>query len=70
LTQAYKNLFPDMTSASIPAVTTLRSSSSVYAYFVYKKSFFSLLVSLTAHRRLFSEQPSYDRPICNVCNKY
>jgi hypothetical protein len=29
LTQAYKNLFPDMTTASIPAMTTLRSSLSM-----------------------------------------
>jgi hypothetical protein len=36
LTQAYKNLFPDMTSASIPAVTVLRSSLCMYVFFVYK----------------------------------
>jgi hypothetical protein len=39
--QAYKNLFPD-TSASIPAVTTLRSSLSMYVFFVYN-NFFSLV---------------------------
>jgi hypothetical protein len=35
LTQAYKNLFPDMISASIPVETTLRSSLSMYIFFVY-----------------------------------
>jgi hypothetical protein len=32
LTQAHKNLFPDMTSTSILAVTTLRSSLSMYVF--------------------------------------
>jgi hypothetical protein len=50
LTQAYKNLFPD-TSASIPAVTTLRSKLSSYVFFVYNTFFFSLLALLAAHRR-------------------
>jgi hypothetical protein len=34
LTQAYKNLFPDKTSASIPAVTMLRSSFN-YVHIFY-----------------------------------
>jgi hypothetical protein len=54
LTQAYKNLFPKMTHASILAVITLRSSLSMYVFFVYN-NFFSLLVLLTAHRMLLSE---------------
>jgi hypothetical protein len=55
LTEAYKNLFPNITSASIPAVTTLRSNLSTY-FFVYNKIFlFSLLVLLTAHQRLLSK---------------
>jgi hypothetical protein len=36
-----KNLFPDATSASIPAVTTLRSSSSMYVFFVHNNIFLS-----------------------------
>jgi histone-lysine N-methyltransferase SETMAR len=55
---AHKNLFPDTSSASIPAVTTLRSSLHMYI-FLYIIIFFSLLVLLTAHWRLLSEQPSY-----------
>jgi hypothetical protein len=39
LTQMYKNLFPDMISASIPAVTMLRSRLSMYVYFVYNYFF-------------------------------
>jgi hypothetical protein len=35
LTQAYKNLFPNTTSAWVPAVTMLRSSLSMYVFFVY-----------------------------------
>jgi hypothetical protein len=54
LTQACKNLFPD-TSVSIPAVTTLRSSLSMYVSFVYHTIFSPLLVLLAAHRRLLSE---------------
>jgi hypothetical protein len=42
-----------MTSASISLVTTLRSTSSMY-FFIHK-SFFSLLVLLTAHWSLLSE---------------
>jgi hypothetical protein len=53
-TQAYRNLFPVMTSASIPAVTTLRSILSMYIY-LDMLTFFSLFVLLTAHRRLLSE---------------
>jgi hypothetical protein len=53
LTQAYKNLFPDTTSVSIPGVTTLRSSLSTYVYFVH--NFFPLFVLLTAYQRLLSE---------------
>jgi hypothetical protein len=47
-----KILFPDTTGASFPAVTTLRSSLSMY--FLYIISFFSLLVLLTAHLRSLS----------------
>jgi hypothetical protein len=39
LTHAYKNLFPN-TSASITLVTMLRSSLSMYIFFVYNKIFF------------------------------
>jgi hypothetical protein len=37
LTKVYKNLFPDTASASIPAVTMLRSSlsTSMYVLFVH-----------------------------------
>jgi hypothetical protein len=40
LTKAYKNVFPDMTSASILVVTTFRSSLSMYVFFVYNNIFF------------------------------
>jgi hypothetical protein len=50
--QAYGNIFPDMTSASFQAVTMLTSSLSMYIFFVYNISFH--IVLLTAHRRLFS----------------
>jgi hypothetical protein len=53
LRQAYRNLFPDM-SASILVVTKLISSLSIYIFFVYN-IFFSLLVLLTAHRKLLSK---------------
>jgi hypothetical protein len=66
LTQAYKNLFPNMKSASIPAATKLRSSLSMYVYFLYITIFFSLLVLLTAHQRLLSEYPSYIPCYCIV----
>jgi hypothetical protein len=38
-TQAYNILFPDMTDASILVVTTLRSSLSIYVFFVYNNFF-------------------------------
>jgi hypothetical protein len=41
LTQAYKNLFPDMTSASIPEMIMLRCSLSIYIFSVYNNFFFS-----------------------------
>jgi hypothetical protein len=54
MTQAYKNLFPD-TSASVPAVTLLRSSLSVYVLCcIYIITVF-MLVFLIAHQRLLSE---------------
>jgi hypothetical protein len=59
LAQVYRNLYLNMTSVSIPAVTTLRSSLSMYVFFAYN-NFFSLLVLVTAHQRLLSEQPSYN----------
>jgi hypothetical protein len=49
------NLFPDTTTASIPVVSTLRSSLSVYVFFVYNKFYFPLFSLLTAHRKLLSE---------------
>jgi hypothetical protein len=55
---AYKNLLLDKTRTSIPAVTTLNSGLCMYVFLV-DNNFFSLLVLLTAHRRLLSEQPSY-----------
>jgi hypothetical protein len=55
LTQAYKNLFPNTTSASILVVTMVRSSLSMYVFFLYNNCVFSLLVLSTAHRRLLSE---------------
>jgi hypothetical protein len=42
LTQTYKNLFPDMTSASVQADTTLRRGLSMYLFFVYNKIVLSL----------------------------
>jgi hypothetical protein len=50
-----QNSFTDTTSASVPAVTTLRSSLSVCEFFLYNSIFLSLLVLLTSHRRLLSE---------------
>jgi hypothetical protein len=55
LTQAYKNLFPDTTNASIPAVTTLRSCVKYVRIFVHNKIGFLLPVLLTVHWRLLSE---------------
>jgi hypothetical protein len=49
-----QNLFSDMTNASIPAVTTLRSSFTMYLCFVCNNIFSSLFVLLTAHRKLLS----------------
>jgi hypothetical protein len=49
----HKNLFPDMTSISVLAVTMLRSSLGCM-YFLYIIILFLLLVLLTAHRRLLS----------------
>jgi hypothetical protein len=43
-----QKLFPDTKSISISAIITLRSSLSMYVFFVYH-IFFSLLVLLTAH---------------------
>jgi hypothetical protein len=43
LTQAYKNLFPDTTSASVPAVTVLRSSLSMYVFFFVHNKFCFLI---------------------------
>jgi hypothetical protein len=40
--QAYKNLFTDTTSASVPAVTTLRSSLSI-SVFLYCNNFSFLI---------------------------
>jgi hypothetical protein len=54
LTQAYKILFPNTTSASISLVITLRSTLSMY-FFIHNKFVFSLLVLLTAHQSLLSE---------------
>jgi membrane-bound acyltransferase YfiQ involved in biofilm formation len=54
LTQAYKNLFPDTTSASVPAVTRFISSLSMYVFFVYN-TFFLTACCVKAYRRLLSE---------------
>jgi hypothetical protein len=43
------------TSASIQAVTTMRSSLSIYLFFLYNKIAFLVACFLTAHRRLLSE---------------
>jgi hypothetical protein len=53
--QAYKNLFHDMTGASVLVVNILRSRLSIYIFLVYNKMFFSLLVLLTADWGLLSE---------------
>jgi hypothetical protein len=45
LTQANKILFPNMTNASIPVVTMLRSSLSVYVFF-YTIKILLLIASL------------------------
>jgi hypothetical protein len=49
-----QNVFPDITGTSVWVVTALRSSSSVYTFFCII-IFFSLLVLLTAHKKLLSE---------------
>jgi hypothetical protein len=51
-----QKLIPD-TSASLPALTTLRSSFSLCVFLVYNTCFFflSLHVLLTAHRKLLSQ---------------
>jgi hypothetical protein len=48
--QAYRNLFSDATSASVPEMTTCRSSLSMHVYIFLYTIIFSLLVLLTAHR--------------------
>jgi hypothetical protein len=53
LTQTYKNLFPNMTSASILAVSTLRSSLN-YVFFVYNK-FFLIARYYNIYRALHSQ---------------
>jgi hypothetical protein len=55
LTQAYKNVFPYITSASIQAMTMLRSSLSMYLFFLHNKISLLTACFLTAHRRLLSE---------------
>jgi hypothetical protein len=47
LTQAYKNLFRDVTNVSVLALTMLRSSSSIYVFFVYNTS--CLIASVGIH---------------------
>jgi hypothetical protein len=54
LTQAHKHLFPD-TSVSVPAVTMLRSSLSVYVFFYIIFLFSLIAFLLTAHWSLLSE---------------
>jgi hypothetical protein len=49
-----KNLFPVTKSASIPAVTPLRSSLSVYVFFVYN-IFVLIACFVKDHQRLLSE---------------
>jgi hypothetical protein len=55
LTQAYKNLFPDMISASIWEVTMLRSSWSMYVFFVYIINFFLIASFVNSSLRLLSK---------------
>jgi hypothetical protein len=52
LTQAYKNLFLNTTSTSIPAVTTLRSSLSMY---VCSKIFFIIACFVNSSPEVASE---------------
>jgi hypothetical protein len=50
-----QELIPQYNKYLIPVVTMLRSSLSVYVFFVFNKIFLSLLVLLRAHWRLLSE---------------
>jgi hypothetical protein len=50
--QVYRNLFPDTTGASVPVVTTMKSSLSMYLCLDIIILFIALL---TADRRLLSE---------------
>jgi hypothetical protein len=45
----------DMTGASVPVGTTLRSNVSMYRLLLHKMFLFSLLVLLAAHQRFLSE---------------
>jgi hypothetical protein len=58
LTQVYKTLLSNMTSASLVAVNMFRIVLSIYVFLVYN-FFFSLLTLLTGQWRLLSEKPSY-----------
>jgi hypothetical protein len=49
-----QKFIPDITNASILAVTRSRSCLSMHVFFPYN-NFFSLIVLLTAHRRLLAE---------------
>jgi hypothetical protein len=53
-----QNVFSDITSASIPAVTTLRCSLSMYVVFVYN-IFFLISYFLNSSPKVTSKQPSY-----------
>jgi hypothetical protein len=50
-----RKFIPDTTSASVPLVTTLRSSLRMFLYFIDNLFSLSLFVLLTAQRRLLSE---------------
>lgn len=52
LAQVYRNLFPDMTGASVQMVTTMKSSLSMY---ICLDIIILFIVLLTADRRLLSE---------------
>jgi hypothetical protein len=74
LIQAYKNVFPDNTSASVLALTMLRSSWSIYVFFVYNNFFliacfvnsspkvaiWIALVHIISHSSI---------PVCHYCGK-
>jgi hypothetical protein len=51
LTQAYKNLIPDMISVSFPAVTTLRSSLSTHVLF-FAYNFFLISCSVNTSQEI------------------